>query len=90
MCDIFSNADWAGVLANAEMVFKKRTPLFYESLKNRRLKCQICDKEFTDFFEHFAEHMKKIVIETVVLNYYNTCLDFIEFVKEADSDANVL
>ncbi len=82
MCSIFTDTDFAGVLANAETTFKQRRPVLYSSLKNRKLKCRICEREFTDFFEHFAEHMKKISIETIVLWYYTTCLDYIQVIEE--------
>lgn len=83
MCHIFSDQDWVGVLANAEMVFRKKNPLVYNLLKNRELRCRLCGKEFTDFFEHYAEHMRELVIDTVVMNYYITCMNHVEFIEES-------
>ena len=79
---MFSDVYFAGVLANAKMVFKKKFPILYNSLENREFKCRICKRAFTNFFEHFAEHFDILAIETIVLNYYNTCLDFIEPIED--------
>ncbi len=82
MCTIFSDADFSGVLANAEITFKHGRPVLYNFLKNRKFKCRICEREFTDFFEHFAEHMKELSIETITLWYYTVCLDYIQVIEE--------
>jgi len=80
MCQFFSDHDWMGALANAEMVFRRKNPVIYHFLKNSRLRCKLCGEEFTDFFEHYAEHMRMLAVETVVMNYYATCMSYVEVV----------